>query len=193
MHMWSKCLNSGLVQTALLLPLNSVNVLKSTLASWWNPWIVSFLSGNWVSIDCTILTLFYKSFIESILTFCIVCWFGNASVSQGNMLRRIITTASKVLGIKQTGLDEIFKGWALRKAHKIIIDPSHPLYLDFELLPSGRRYRAPLSRKNRMRQSLCQVISLLKSSGDCSHWLRKASRLVFSSFLCHVLFLISYY
>jgi hypothetical protein len=69
------------------------------------------------------------------------------------MLRRIITTASKVLGVKQTGLDEIFKVRALRQAHKIILDPSHPLYLDFELLPFGRRYRAPLSRKNRTRQS----------------------------------------
>ena len=101
------------------------------------------------NVDCTILTLFYKSFIESILTFCIVCWFGNATVSQRNMLRRIITTASKVLGVKQTGLNEIFKVKALRKAHKIILDPSHPLYPDCELLPSGSRYRATLCRKNR--------------------------------------------
>ena len=86
------------------------------------------------------------------------------------MLRRIITTANKVLGVKQTGLNEIFKGKALCKAHKIILDPSHPLYLDFELLPSGRRNRAPLSRKNRARQSFVPgVISLLNSSGECSH------------------------
>jgi hypothetical protein len=82
------------------------------------------------------------------------------------MLRRIITTASKVLGVKQTGLDEIFKVRALCKAHKIILDPSQPLYPDFELLPSGHRYRAPLSRKNTTRQSLVPaVISLLNSSG----------------------------
>ena len=106
--------------------------------------------NSWVLlIDCTILTLYYKYFIESISTFCIVCWFGNATVSQRNMLRRIITTASKVLGVKQTGLDKIFKVF---KAHKIILAPSHLLYPDFELLPSGRRYRAPLSRKNRTRQ-----------------------------------------
>jgi hypothetical protein len=65
------------------------------------------------------------------------------------MLRRSITIASKVLGVKQTGMDEIR---ALRKAHKIILDPSHPLFLDFEILPSGRRYRVTLSRKNRTRQ-----------------------------------------
>jgi hypothetical protein len=68
------------------------------------------------------------------------------------MLRRIITTASKVLGVKQTGLDEIFKIRALRKAHKIILDPSHPLYPDFIPFLSGHRYRAPLGRKNRTRQ-----------------------------------------
>jgi hypothetical protein len=32
------------------------------------------------------------------------------------MLRRIITTVSKVLGVKQTGLDVIFKVRALHKA-----------------------------------------------------------------------------
>ena len=84
-----------------------------------------------------------------------VCWFGNATVSQRNMLRRIITTASKILGVKQTGLDEIFTVRALRKAHKIILDSVHPLYQDFDLIPSGCRYRAPLS----------SVISLLNSLG----------------------------
>ena len=73
----------------------------------------------------------------------IVCWLGNATVSQRTMLRRIITTARKILGVKQTGLDEIFNIRALRKAHKIILDPSHPLYSDFELLPSVCRYTAP--------------------------------------------------
>ena len=46
-----------------------------------------------------------------------------------------------------TGLDAIFKVRALHKAHKIILDSRHPLYPDFELVPSGRRHRAPLGRK----------------------------------------------
>jgi hypothetical protein len=60
-----------------------------------------------------------------------------------------------------------FKVRALRKSHKIILDPSHPLYLDLELLPTGHRYRAPLSKKNRTRPSFVPgVISLLNSSAD---------------------------
>jgi hypothetical protein len=35
-------------------PLNSITFLKSLLASWWNPWAVSFLSGNWVRKDACI-------------------------------------------------------------------------------------------------------------------------------------------
>ena len=42
---------------------------------------------GYFKVDYTVLILFYKSFIESILTFCIVCWFGNTTVSQKNMLR----------------------------------------------------------------------------------------------------------
>ena len=53
------------------------------------------------NVDCTALTLFYKSSIESISTFCVICWFGNATVRQTNMLRRIINTASKVLGVNR--------------------------------------------------------------------------------------------
>ena len=37
--------------------LNSATVLKSPLASWWNPWAVSFLSGNWVMKDACIFVV----------------------------------------------------------------------------------------------------------------------------------------
>ena len=37
--------------------LNSVTVLKSSLASWWNLWVVSFLSGNWVRKDTCIFVV----------------------------------------------------------------------------------------------------------------------------------------
>jgi hypothetical protein len=43
-----------------------------------------------------------------------------------------------------------------------IYDYLFELFPDFELLPSGRRYRAPLRMKNRTRQSFAPgVISLL--------------------------------
>jgi hypothetical protein len=91
---------------------------------------------------------------DSISTFCIVCWFGNVTVSQRNMLRRIITTASKVLGVKQTGLDEIFKVRALRKAHKIILDPSTRT-LNYSPLGAGIGH--PSAGKTELDNNLCQV------------------------------------
>ncbi|CAB1322395.1 unnamed protein product, partial [Coregonus sp. 'balchen'] len=58
------------------------------------------------------------------------------------MLRKIVRSASKVLGVKQTGLESIYDIRGFPKAHK-----------EFELLPSGRRYRAPGYKINKDKQS----------------------------------------
>ncbi len=42
-----------------------------------------------------------------------------------------------------------------KRAGKITLDPSHPAHSLFELLPSGRRYRALITRTTRHRHFLC--------------------------------------
>ena len=41
-------------------------------------------------VDRTLITLFYKSVIESVLSFCITCWGGNSSKGDRIKLDRII-------------------------------------------------------------------------------------------------------
>ena len=80
------------------------------------------------------------------------------------MLSRIIYTASKIVGIPQAPLSELFCASVFKKASKIVNDPSHPLFPLFELLPSGRRFRAPRWKKVLFKRSFVpSSISILNS------------------------------
>jgi hypothetical protein len=41
-------------------------------------------------VDRTLITLFYKSYIESVLTLSLICWYGNLGVKANNALARIL-------------------------------------------------------------------------------------------------------
>lgn len=108
------------------------------------------------------LQMFYSSFIESVLAFCIICWFGNATEAQKKSVRKTVTMASKLLGIKLPSVECIYRERVRNKAKTIVGDKRHPLASSFELLPSGRRYYLPLFTKNRSKFSFVpQAIKLL--------------------------------
>ncbi len=78
----------------------------------------------------------------------------------------MIHTAWKIIGVKeQTPLQIIYEQATLRQANKIVCDPSHVLYTEYELLPSGRRFRAPRCRLNRFKNSFIPVSIKLLNSG----------------------------
>ena len=54
--------------------------------------------------DNTILSMFYKWFIQSVLTFSFISWFGNVRQKDKNNLQRIVNISSKVTGTKQLSL-----------------------------------------------------------------------------------------
>ncbi|KAK3566300.1 hypothetical protein QTP86_032231 [Hemibagrus guttatus] len=85
-----------------------------------------------------LLIHFYSAVIESVLCTSITVWFGSATKSD---IRRLQRTALK-----------------------ISLDPSHPGHLLFDLLPSGRRYRAATTRTARHKNSFFpQAVYLLNS------------------------------
>ena len=92
-------------------------------------------------VNKSVLCTFYKSFIESVLTFGFMCWFGGLSVRNKNILDRVAKVCGKVVGVKQVGLNELYECRVVRKAGSIILDTTHVLAKHYELLPSGRRYR----------------------------------------------------
>ncbi|KAK0135828.1 putative RNA-directed DNA polymerase from transposon X-element [Merluccius polli] len=114
-------------------------------------------------VDQRITKMFYSAFVESVLTFGILCWFGNATEAQKGRLRRIVTTASKLMGtnINIKSLEQIHRERSLGKIDTILADVKHPLFNIFELLPSGSRFRYPALSKNRTKKSFIpQAISL---------------------------------
>jgi hypothetical protein len=104
-----------------------------------------------------ILTAVYKSLIESVLTFNITSWFTLTSVKNKSKLSRIVNQGSKITGKTQNQLSVLHSQAVKRKAHLITQDPTHPLHKSFQLLPSGRRYRAPLSKKNIHKNSFIPI------------------------------------
>ena len=108
---------------------------------------------NSFSVSKGILTLFYKSFIETILCFSFICWYYNINIKSRASLQTIVRTCSKVIGEPQRTLSEFCNQQILRKSALIITDKNHALNELFEFLPSGRRYRYPNCKTNRKRLS----------------------------------------
>ena len=126
------------------------------------------------NVSKDILTVVYRSLIESVLTYNISSWYTFLSVREKSKLSRIIKHASKITGTTQSSLSDLHTQAVSYKATSIIHDPSHPLHNSFPLLPSGRHYRVPLARTNLVKKIIhpichqhhqqCTIKSFLMSS-----------------------------
>ena len=54
-----------------------------------------------LDINSTILQNFYRAFLESVLTFGFICWFGSINVHNRDILNRIVKVGSKIVGQRQ--------------------------------------------------------------------------------------------
>ena len=52
---------------------------------------------NSFNVNKVMLSLFYKSFIESVLTFSFIAWYGDISLRDKNNLSRIVKVAGKLI------------------------------------------------------------------------------------------------
>ncbi len=85
-----------------------------------------------------LLKQFYSAIIESVLCTSVTVWFSSATKSDHRRLQRVVRTAERIIGTTLPTLQELYSS----RAGKITLDPSHPAHSLFELLPSGRCYRA---------------------------------------------------
>ncbi len=81
-------------------------------------------------VDTHLLTLFYCSFVESILTFSFVAWHFSLSVVNKNKLNKIVNMASKIAGKQKHCMIKLREFQFVRKSCAILRDASHPLYGD---------------------------------------------------------------
>ena len=104
-------------------------------------------------VDKSLMILFYRSFIESVISFSIICWYGNLGVKQKKSLNGIVRGAGKIVGEKFSCLSHIYDRQVLMKASSIRADSSHPLYSAYKFLPSGQWLIAPIAKSNRYKFS----------------------------------------
>ncbi len=111
-----------------------------------------------------LLKQFYSAIIESVLCTSITVWFSSATKSDLRRLQRVVRTAERIIGTTLPTLQELYSSRVRKRAGKITLDPSHPAHSLFELLPSGRRYRALSTRTTRHRNSFFpQAIHLMNT------------------------------
>ena len=114
-----------------------------------------------LGVNGKVLQNFYHCFIESVLTFGIVCWYGSLSVKCKNVLNKVVKVCGKVVGKGQTSMSELYECRMVKKAGKIASDSSHVLSQHYELLPSGRRYRTFKCKARAQRSFVPTSVQLL--------------------------------
>lgn len=116
-------------------------------------------------IEKDIMMAFYRASIESIIRYGIIIWFGNLSVKLKAQLQTLIKRAGKIMGVAPpTALQDLFDETVKKLGVKISEDNEHILHGEYELLPSGRRYRFPNYKTNRFKFSMVPwSIKLLNS------------------------------
>lgn len=100
-----------------------------------------------------LLINFYRTTIESLLTYCCAVWFASCTEQNRKDLQRVVRAAERVIGTTLPPLRDIYTGRLQKKATCISKDPTHPGHHLFSPLPSGKRYRALRTKTKRLLNS----------------------------------------
>ena len=98
-----------------------------------------------------LLELFYKSTVESVVTFNSLCHFGGLKEQDKARLSKITKTASRLIVRPVPDLQAHFGAKAVKRLEAIHRDPTHPLCTELQAHTSARSgrlisFRAKISR-----------------------------------------------
>ncbi|MBN3321907.1 AIFM2 factor, partial [Atractosteus spatula] len=99
------------------------------------------------------LTNIYRCTLENIMTSCITVWYCNCAAYDRKALQQVVKTAQHIIGSALPSIQEIYNTRSLKKATKIMSDPTHPTHNLFVPLPSGRRFWTLQSHTTRLQNS----------------------------------------
>ena len=109
------------------------------------------------------MTLFYRAFIESIVSFSLVSWFGSLSIKNRNSLNQVVKWSSKLVGESQPNPASLYTRQVQRITESILNHRLHPLHKEFQLLPSGKRFLVPRFKTKRFKNSFVPAAITLKN------------------------------
>ena len=75
-----------------------------------------------LNVSAAVLRTFYRSCIESVLTFSFLCWFGGLNVKSKNVLNKVVNVCGKVVGERQEHL--LYAHHVVQKARVTVDDNS---------------------------------------------------------------------
>jgi hypothetical protein len=111
---------------------------------------------NEFQIDNSLQRLFFDSVIFSVLTYGLICWFGNLPDYLIHDIERIMKTATRII---RDGRDTSmtikveYRKRIINMTQRIVENENHPLRANYVVLRSGQRLRAAKCRTNRLRHS----------------------------------------
>ena len=111
-----------------------------------------------LNVDKTIINLFFNAVVIPAMVYCIVCYYEFLTCDLKNRLDKPGKICKKIARLRGRDdnivcINERFRSEVIRVAKCISRDPTHPLNVCFELMPSGRRWRMPVIRTSRFRNS----------------------------------------
>ena len=116
-------------------------------------------------LNTQLLVTFYRSTIESLLTYAVSVWHSSCTEADRKRLQRVAKVAQKIIGCPLPSLSTIYGSSCLSRARGILKDTTHPGYHLFNLLSSdNRRFRSIYAGTNRLRNSFFpKAVTILNS------------------------------
>ena len=79
-----------------------------------------------MTLDKQIMSLFYRSIVESVMSYCIISWFGSSHKKDQHKLAKIGKIAKR-MGVNSKNLNELYQNDCINMVDKILKDAHHPL------------------------------------------------------------------
>ena len=96
-----------------------------------------------LSVDSSILEMYFKSCVLSVINFCFIAWAGNASKDVQNKINRVLKHGDKMVGEASTkkfiNCDNIYRFLCNNKINSILRDETHPFYFKISFSRRGGR------------------------------------------------------
>ena len=108
---------------------------------------------NSFHIDKTILSLFYRSTIESVLLFCICGWGGNCTIKDQKHFNSVINKASRICSNSFEHTSDTLQKISFKKVTHIMKHKSHPLFSQIKTSQRSGRVTLMNCRKERYKRS----------------------------------------
>ena len=89
-----------------------------------------------MKVDKQIMSLFYRFIVESVMSYCIISWFGSSHKKDQHKLAKIGEIAKRK-GVNNKDLNELYQNDCINMVDKILNDSLHPLYNCYAFLRSS--------------------------------------------------------